>query len=322
MKALIFSLLLISSNLFAQTTLKLSSDIWPPFTDLEGKKSIALDIVSTALKRMAIKTEYAIIEFHEVISGIQSKKYDGSAALWKTSEREETMNYSLPYLQNQLILIGRKGSKVNISSISELKGKRLGLVKDWAYGDSITQAEGVDVVFGENDQSNLERLLSNKVDFMLVDAILIQYLFKYELNDVSELLEIADHPFIIKSLFFAIRKDIPNSKEIIKNFDLQIDTMISDYTYNKILNMDWIQVDMDGDGKTEYVLNGKHAGNQKPDDNTYEVFLEKKKKSESNRYFINGSYYESWEKVPNQFKSNSKTSPKVDPNNSGLKLNF
>ena len=37
--------------------------------------------------------------------------------------------FSKPYLENQLILVGNKGSNPNVSSFSELKGKRIGVVK-------------------------------------------------------------------------------------------------------------------------------------------------------------------------------------------------
>ena len=316
-----FSLIAINS-LFGQNVIKLSADVWPPFTDFKGNKSIATDIVSTAFDRIKTGYQFHITDFHSVLKDLESKTIDGSPAFWKTEEREKTMFYSLPYLQNQLILIGRKGTQVNFTSMIEMKGKKLGLVKDYGYGDSIVHSEDVEIIFNNNDQENLEALLSNKIDYMLVDKILIQYLFQYQMNDVSEFLSIAKNPFIIKSLYLAIRKDYPNAESIVKQFDKQIDTMIADGSYNRILNMNWIHADMDGDGEKEYILNGKFAGNKKPDDYAYEVFLEKKKKSESNRYFINGTYYEGWDKVPSKYKKLPETQTIQDPKNSSLKFNF
>lgn len=322
MKLLSTSLLFFSLTLFGQKQLKLAADVWAPFTDEKGKKAIAIDIVSTAFERMKQKVEFVIVGFEEVLDGIETKKYAGSPAFWKTPEREAQMVYSLPYLQNQLVLIGRKGSQVDINSMNEMEGKKLGLVKGYAYGDSITNAENVQIFFHENDQENLEALLSEEIDYMLVDHILIQYLFKYQMNDVSEHLSIATNPFIVKPLFVAIRKDVPGAKKIIQAFDKQIDTMIADRSYNRILNMDWIHADMDGDGKKEYILNGEFAGNQRPDQQAYEVFLEKKKKSQSNRYFVNGTYYDGWDAVPNQYKKLPETQPQYDPKNSALKFDL
>lgn len=322
MKALFLLFLSISLTTFSQDTLHMAADVWPPFSDVNGKKSIALEIVSTAFERMGKSVDVEITAFHNVLEGINSKEYAGGPVLWKTDERAESMNYSLPYFQNQLILIGRKGASVDLQNIPDLKGKKLGLVKDYAYGDSIINSKEIDIHYAENDQKNLEALLSNKIDLMLVDQVLINYLFKYQMNDVSELLEIASHPFIIKTLHLAIRKDYPKSKEIIKEFDKQIDTMIADRSYHKILNLDWIAADLDGDGQKEYILNGQFGGTQKPDKVAYEIFKEKQQKSQANKYFVNGTYYNTWEDVPSSYKKSPKVKPVQNPNDASFKINL
>ena len=114
MKKIFLSILIISSlNSIAQTTeLKLASDIWPPFTNVEGEKSFAIDLVKEALGRININTTSEIISMNDVIAAIDKGDVDGSAALWKNDEREKKYVFSEPYLHNQLILVGRKGSVV------------------------------------------------------------------------------------------------------------------------------------------------------------------------------------------------------------------
>jgi ABC-type amino acid transport substrate-binding protein len=299
----IFTLVLfvLSSIIQAQTVdLKLSSDVWPPFTNVESKKSIALDIVSEALKRVDIKTGYEIVDFEQVILGIQDGTYDGSAALWYNSERDQYLEFSKPYLQNQLILVGRKGSNVQIFSFSSLNGKKIGVVEDYAYGDSLMKREGIQIVYGKSDQQNVESLLSKRVDYILVDALLLQYLFNYQMNDVSEFLEIGEKPLLTKSLHFALRKKIPNAAKIIALFNNEISEMISDGTYHDILELNWIRADIDGDGELELVLKGNKAGEEAPD-HTYNVFYSEENK-DSNRYYINGKVYQGWDNVPEKSK--------------------
>lgn len=297
------ALFFISSIIQAQTVeLKLSSDVWPPFTNVDSEKSIALDIVAKALERIEIKTDYEIVDFEQVISGIQDGKYDGSAALWYNSERDQYMEFSKPYLQNQLILVGRKGSNVQISSFSSLSGKKIGVVEDYAYGDSLMKKEGIQIVYGNSDQQNVERLLSKMVDYILVDALLLQYLFKYQMNDVSEFLEIGEKPLLTKSLHFAIRTKIPDAQNIITLFNDEIGKMITDGSYHDILELNWIRADIDGDGELELVLKGNKAGEEAPD-HTYDVFYSEENK-DSNRYYVNGKVYHGWDNVPEESKIN------------------
>ena len=300
-RILIILFLIIASNIHAQTKeLKLSSDVWPPFTNVEKEKSVALDIVKTALEKSGIKTNYEIVNFEEVLVGISLGTYDGSAALWFTEEREKSLVFSKAYLQNQLILVGRKGSNVNVSSFSSLQNKSIGVVEDYAYGDSVMKKEGIQIVYGKSDQQNIERLMSKKVDYILVDALLLQYLFKYQMNDVSEFLEIGTSPLLTKSLHFAIRKEIPGATEIISMFNSEIDTMILDGTYHDILELNWIKADVDGDGEMEMILKGNRAGVDAPD-HTYDVIYSEGSSS-TNRYYINGQVYKSWDEVPKESK--------------------
>lgn len=292
--------LFISLNTVAQTTeLKFSSDVWPPFTNVEGKASIAIDIATKALERINVPSNYSIIDFEAVLEGINSGKYDGSLALWKSKEREENLLFSDPYLENQLILVGRKGANIRITSFTELQDNKIGLVKGYAYEDSLKDIEGLQVVYGANDQENLENLLSEKIDYMLVDALLIQYLFKYEINDVSTFLEIGSQPLIIKPLHLAIRKDTPNAEHIISLFNEEIKKMVLDGNMNKLLGLNWIRADINGDGVQEIVLIGDAAGKNAP---TYAYNLHPSKNLNLDKFYIENKYYDSWEDVPAKYK--------------------
>lgn len=120
------------------------------------------------------------------------------------------------------------------------------------------------------------------------------------MNDVSEFLEIGTSPLLTKSLHFAIRKEIPGATEIISMFNSEIDTMILDGTYHDILELNWIKADVDGDGEMEMILKGNRAGVDAPD-HTYDVIYSEGSSS-TNRYYINGQVYKSWDEVPKESK--------------------
>ena len=316
-----FLLLFVGMSLMAQTdTLKLSFDVWPPFTNVQEEKSLATDIVKTALDRVNINSVLVVSDFELVTEGISSGNFDGSPALWKSKEREQTLMFSDPYLENQLILVGRKGSDVGQTSFSELGQKRIGLVKDYAYGDSLMKVKDLQLVYGNNDQENLVNLCSDKIDLMLVDALLIQYLLEFELNDVSALLEFASRPIIVRPLHFALRKETPNVDGIMALFNEEIKKMMSDGSYNKLLGLHWIKADIDGDGTLEIVLNGESAGTEAPE-NAYGVYSSDA--GNNDQYYIGGQYYNSWEEVPDKYKVIiPKEQYKLDQNSYGMTIKF
>ena len=282
--------------------LSLAVDLWPPFTDIEGEKSILTDLVLEALDRIEIKSTVKTIEFTEIFKEINSGKLDGSPALWINDQRKENCFFSKPYFYNQLILVGRKGSDVSATSFDDLSGKKIGVINNYAYGDFDNNQEIV-IVSDLSNQKNLENLLSGKIDYMLVDALLIQYLLKYQLNDVTAFLAIGQQPLLVKSLHLALGKQVQNAEQILQQFNEEIEEMIADESYNRILELNWLKADIDGDGKMELVLGGDKAGTSAPQ-NIYGLMLDTsyKENNPPQRYYVDGKLYETWDNVPQSYK--------------------
>lgn len=286
-----------------QRELRLAADVWPPFTNIEGEKSILSDLVQEALKRIRIESTMEITSFTEVLEELHSGKFDGSPGLWTSEERREKYFYSKPYLYNQLVLVGRKGSDVSAASFEDLSGKRIGVIDNYAYGD-FDKNKDIEIVPGVSNQKNLENLLSDKIDYMLVDALLIQYMLKYQLNDVSQHLAIGLKPLLIKSLHLALSKKLEGAEEILEQFDREIGEMIADGSFNELLELNWVKADVDGDGNMELVLGSNMAGTSAPQ-NIYGLMMDNSFKDQKNgptRYYIDGKLYEDWDNVPKSYK--------------------
>ncbi|MGI9547368.1 MAG: substrate-binding periplasmic protein [Flavobacteriaceae bacterium] len=324
MKSLLTKVLLLSVICVAaqKNSLHLASDVWPPFSDRNGEKAFALEVVKEALRRGNISANTSIVSFEEVLDGLNSASYDGSATLWKTEDRESYLLYSAPYLENRLVLVGRVGSDVSFDSLDELQNKRVSVVSDYAYGSSIYTIPGVVILPGNSDQQNLEFLLEGKTDYMLVDELLIKYLLEYQHQEVKKYLSVGTKAIMVQPLYMAILKKTPNAAGIISGFNDQISEMMADGTYNEILELNWIQYDVDGDGVLELVMNGDNVGKEAPV-NYYALMSTSGLSNNTNRYYINGTMYDGWNSVPDQFKNNIINGAKLQPSEStGLKLKF
>src|SRR5205085_4466747 len=139
----------------------------------------------------------------------------------------------------------------------------------------------LELVAGNSDQQNLDRLLHGEVNYMLVDALLIAYLLKYQSEEAAKFLEIGTKTIARLPLYFAIRKEIPGAENIIKNFNHEIKGMMAEGSYNRILQLNWIATDMDGDGRTEFVLSGNKAGTKEPE-NSYTVLSQQEQAAAGN----------------------------------------
>jgi hypothetical protein len=282
--------------------LHLASDQWPPFTNETGQARVAVELVHTALERAGIQATTEILEWREVENSIRRADFDGSAAMWHTDQREVALMFSVPYLENRLVLVGRKGSDVSAATLADLAGKRVAAVGRYAYGDAVNEAVGVYFINSRNDQDSLDKLLAGDVEYMLVDELVARYLMTYQPDEASAKLEIGRTPLARRTLHFVLRRDLPGAEDIIERFNTEIRAMLTDGTYSEILQVAWIRADVDGDGLDELVALGDHVSPLLPG-SVYDVFGEEPETPpERQRIVVQGSIYEGWDAIPDRFK--------------------
>lgn len=296
--------------------LKLVSDVWPPFTDSEGKPREAIELVRAALMKGGIGSHVAIMTWSEALAGLEQGKFDGSAAVWKSPEREKFLLFSKPYLENRLVLVARKGDRVSFASVKELVGKRLAVTKGYAYGDAVLKAPKVQYVVRDSDEECLRAVLSKQADYVLLDELMVRHLFDFHETKATELIVAGSVPIVRYPLHFALRKDNPRASAIIADFDRNIERMRADGTYNIVLKVPWIRADVNGDGVPEYVGSKvtTHQGSADPSKSKsfYPVFVPENAVPNMQRspgYVIDGKSYNNWGDAATTIQRTGPTKP-------------
>jgi polar amino acid transport system substrate-binding protein len=304
-------LAVISVTVTAQTpTLRLVSTAWPPFTNQPGQPRFALDLVEAALGRIDVSSTTTIVEASQFTTALLGGAFDGSAAVWKDPEREVALLFSQPYLENRLILVGRKGADVSAATLAALKGKRVAIVEGYSYGDAVETA-GPAYVRARSEEDSMSRLLAGSVDYVLMDEVVVQYIADHHAVEAKTKLEFGSTPLVTRPLYFALRRSFPDAQSIIDRFNAQLKGMMTDRTYHRLLHVDWIRADVDGDGLFEYVP-GSDAPRSEPQ-RAYSLFSPTLEPSTSKRattslettkprFLVGGSIYQEWASVPDHYK--------------------
>ena len=124
-------------------------------------------------------------------------------------------------------------------------------------------------------------------------------------------------PLITRPLHFAIRRSRPGAEALVSRFNSTLQRLVADGTYHRLLHVDWIRADVDGDGRKELVARSDKAG-AKPPARTYDLFAtppsEPSTPSKEPRFYVGGSIYESWAAVPENYKLSNSDAP--DPSRS------
>jgi polar amino acid transport system substrate-binding protein len=304
--------------------LRLVSTAWPPFTNAPGQARFALDLVDEAFKRIGVTADTTIVEEASFTSTLLSGKFDGSGAAWKDAERERVLLFSEPYLENRLILVGRRGSDVSAKTLAALAGKRIVVVGGYSYGNAASNLTGPIFLVSRGEEDSLAKLLANEADYTLMDELVVQYIFNQYPEQARNRLQVGSTPLITRPLHLAIRKERPDAASIITRFNAELPRMVADRTYHRLLHVDWIQADVDGDGRKELVARSDQAGTAPPQ-RSYDVSLSSPQTApppeaaSGPRFYVGGNTYENWASVPERYKTGDRNEG-PDPNRSTASL--
>lgn len=285
--------------------LRMVSTVWSPFTNQPGQPRFALDLVENALDRMGTVAVTAFVESTQFTQALLNGPFDGSPAAWRDKEREKVLLFSDPYLENRLVLVGRTGADVSAKSLATIKGKRVAVVEGYAYGDIDTA--GPVFVRSTSEENSVALLLKQTVDYVLMDELVVQYIVDNYPDEARTRLQIGATPLLTRPLYFAVRRTLPDAEALIGKFNAQLRSMVTDRTYHRLLHLDWIRADIDGDGLLENVPASDRTVRTAPQ-RSYDLFssarieAELKREQEKERYFFGGAVYNGWSSVPDRYK--------------------
>jgi polar amino acid transport system substrate-binding protein len=310
--ALLFATIALASLVaFAQPSqLRLVSTPWPPFTNEPGRPRYALDLVEAALGRVGISSTTTIVDAARFTPALMAGEFDGSAAAWRDPEREGALLFSQPYLENRLVLVGRIGTDVSATTLASLTGKRIAIVEGYAYGDAISA--GPAFIRSTSEEDSLAMLLAGKVDYVLMDELVVQYIVEHHTKEAANKLQLGSTPLVRRELHLAVRRALPDAESIITRFNAQLRGMIADGTYHRLLHVAWIRADMDDDGLAEYVAQSERLGRNEPQ-RAYWLFstaelqppqpgLPDRGAAGVSRFYVGGNIYSDWATVPDTYK--------------------
>jgi polar amino acid transport system substrate-binding protein len=283
--------------------LKLVSTAWPPFTNAPGQPRFALDLVEEAFSRIGLKANTTIVGAPEFTAALLGGQYDGSAAAWKDPEREKALVFSQPYLENRLVLVGRRGADVSAKTLSELTGKRVAIVDGYSYGGAVDLG-GPTFVRSRSEEDSLSQLLKGNVDYTLMDDLVVQYILSNYPKESDARLQIGATPLVRRDLYLAIRRTRSDAETIVARFNAQLHGMIADRTYHRLLHVDWIRADVNGDGIAENVPSSDRLGPSQPL-RVYSLTSPSETKPETSSkpgFYLGGTIYEDWASVPESYK--------------------
>jgi phospholipid transport system substrate-binding protein len=221
--------------------LKMAGHSWEPYISNQlPADGLAVNIVTEVFARTGYQVEMGFMPWQRVVEGMTTGSIDISVASWYNETRARETQFTDPYLNNNLVIVKRKSDKLDYSTPAEFKsyvndrGYRLGVLKDYAYGDYFSEIKPLVSLNIYKYCKQLIRKVANKsTDLALLDNWTVQ-------NSLDSSKNIADHlkvmPTLIeRSLHVTISRERTDHQAIAEAFNKSLSEMKQDGSYLEIL---------------------------------------------------------------------------------------
>ncbi len=169
----------------ARGTLRVAMEgTYPPFNFKDPKTGqlagYDVDVARLVASRLGLKPEFVITEWAAILAGLAAGKYDVIVSqVGITPRREQAFDFSAPYTYSQPQLIVRKNERANYASLTDLKGRKVGVGQGSVFEQQAKAVPGIDVKSYPAAPENLQDLAFGRVDAALNDSLMVAYLLKH-----------------------------------------------------------------------------------------------------------------------------------------------
>lgn len=218
-------------------SLSIVASTWPPYADETLPDSgLAIKIVKAAFKQSGYDSTVRIEQWEKALAGSKIGAYDVVGAIWKTKERQETLLYSNHYLKNNIVFIARASSQFEFTSLNELHGLLIGVLKDYEYDEKFMNDPKILKFQAKRLTQNLIAVQDGNLDAAVADKRLAQYELKHFMRNNIDKFRFLAKPLSSRKLYIAAPLKNPESQTIITKFNQGLATIKENGTYQKILD--------------------------------------------------------------------------------------
>lgn len=206
---------------------------YPPFNMIDSSGEVTgfdIDIAKALCERMDAECSIVISDWDGIIPALNTRRFDFLVASMSiTEEREQAVDFTMPYYTNKLQFVAPKKSDFSVDEAS-LKGKTIGAQRATIAGQWLEENMGdvVDIRLYDTQENAYLDMNAGRIDGVLADAF-VQY--EWLQSEAGANFEFKGEPvFSNDKIGIAVRKDDPLRERLNK----ALQEIVDDGTYAEI----------------------------------------------------------------------------------------
>ncbi len=209
----------------------------PPFMYSKGGRAAGIypALIETAFKRMQVPIRLEPRPWARAVQEID-KAAAGLAGVYQNSERLGKWAFSQPLLVERIIVYSHHSRPMAFTTIDDLRGKRVGVMRGWSYGNSFDSARKSGLFQIEevgSDIQNFQKIEMGRIDVFLAIPESVTTLLSHYTSIDHSATPLAEAP-----AFLAFAK-AANRQGLLDQFNLAIKEMRESGEFQRIINREF-----------------------------------------------------------------------------------
>jgi len=226
-----------SQNVWSQKVRMLTTD-WKPFysSSLESG-GVITELVQAAFLRVGHESSLNWYPWVRALKRVEYGAADVVMGAYYSKERAKIFNYSEPFFSIDVGFIALKSLGIEkFEGLKSLKDYSFGVMRGWVYTPEFDTADYLTKQILVNQVFAARMLFAKRVDIVAASIPVFKHEARLLTNSKIQETVILRPLLDSKPLYLMFSKAIPNSLELVKNFNLGMASIQADGTFQKILD--------------------------------------------------------------------------------------
>ena len=211
-------------------------EAYPPYEYEEKGEAAGVNIalVREAFRRMGETPVFELMPWSRALYELKNGDTWAMSSGFKTPEREAVAYFCQEGLAwENVVVLGLAGSHVEVRSLEDLRGLKVGVRRDHSYGQTFDSMVGLEKTEADCNQQLFKMLLAGRIDAIVANKAVFSHEIKNmdRSDDVRVLMDVKKIPL---HLFFS-RALGDRSRDVVRRFDMAVRAMKKDGTFDAIL---------------------------------------------------------------------------------------
>jgi polar amino acid transport system substrate-binding protein len=216
--------------------IRLATLDWPPYVGENlPQKGFTTAIVSEAFKRAGYEVKIDFLPWTRALQQADEGNYDAVYPEYYSDERDKTFMFSEQFASGPLGFYKRKADPISYTKLEDLKTYRIGIVLGYINTPEFDAASYLQKETATSDEQNIRKLLAGRIDLIVIDKYVAQYLIKNSITEATGKLEFLEPPLLEQQLFVIFPRKTEGSAKKLAEFNMALKSMSEDGTLEHIL---------------------------------------------------------------------------------------